>query len=184
MAMTNRNRLPLGLIAFVFASAFLSAPLPAQSLPGPQSPAECAVLSAVLDASGGPATSVNVASLTVPDIRFGTRGSVVRSAFARLSPPDSALIASYFTRNQTSEPLRADCFQTRRSVVLVAKEERDTSSQALVSLSNAGFSPEGNRAVVHRIYECGERCGYGDLFILENKAGRWSIESVIRTITF
>jgi hypothetical protein len=138
----------------------------------------------VVDSSAGPTATVYVANQTVGDIRYGRDGSVVRSAAARLSPPDSALIASYFTRNQTSEPLRADCFQTRRSVVLVAKEERDTSSQALVSLSNAGFSPEGNRAVVHRIYECGERCGYGDLFILENKAGRWSIESVIRTITF
>jgi len=38
--------------------------------------------------------------------------------------------------------------------------------------------------LVHRIYECGKRCGYGDLFILENEAGRWSIQSVIRTITF
>jgi len=58
-------------------------------------------------------------------------------------------------------------------------------SDAVVSLSQVGFSPDGTEALVHVAFSCGPRCGSTQLVLLSQSGENgWKVRRAVEGITF
>jgi hypothetical protein len=174
----------------------LAAPQPAiQQCP---SSVEYQVFSVVLDSlhSGSVRNSYMVFDSTLASIPFGS-SEIYDANLQQMDRLPPGLAQHFRQQNTRSCKLDASSFGASAPVHLVDAAERSGIREAteddlppslpageLVTFSRAGFTADGDHALVHTLYVCGGRCGGGKMIYLVRSHDAWMIRSVTKTMAF
>jgi|GEM_PF-2142261 len=164
--------------------------------------AEYALYSAVLDGIYGAADARAhlVADSTRGALRIGPdREDLIVSAMATITGLPGGLIADYEAANRDARLLGEQHFATglpthvlggsglRQLVAATMDVEgypEPLPARGHVTFSRAGFSGDGERAIVYVEYRCGGRCGSAQLVLLEHHGDRWQVQRTVPIMTF
>jgi len=145
---------------------------------------EYAVYSAVLDSLYGrgaarPRYVLSDSTVHVrPTMDAAQESAFVRRAFGPLlAAAAAAALPDFRVRSAERVALRAAGFRTRGSVELVSARDLGAvrGGTSHISLSRAGFDPDGGRALVYVSRVCGSLCGDGVYVLLERRGARWVV---------
>lgn len=108
-----------------------------------------------------------------------------------LSALPPALVADYLAANDTPQPLDAN-FDLTLPYTFINEPDRQQyvndwpafsaaypDAEGYLTFSAAGFSPDGNQALVYMSFLCGPLCGAGDLYLLTKESGSWQVQKTI-----
>lgn len=162
-----------------------------------------AVLDSLYDRTGQP--RLLIADRTMAPSRFGPGDTTGLDVFSNLVRElDPALILDFRDRNRLSasvNPTRLEESGLRMPVAPLSRAEFEDAdvdpntglykfdhhpgSDAVIRLSQVGFSPDGQRALVHVTFSCGPRCGSTRLVLLtRERHNGWRVSQVEEGITF
>jgi hypothetical protein len=146
-----------------------------------------------------------IADSTLPPPRFGPGDTTGLQVFGPLvAELDPALLADFHGQNARPGAVDVACLGAlglRVPAAGLSRAERDGAgvnpdtglysfgshpgSDAMVSLSQVGFSPDGTEALVHVAFNCGPRCGSTQLVLLARSGGNgWKVKRAAEGITF
>jgi hypothetical protein len=103
-----------------------------------------------------------------------------------------------FKKNNAQPSVLTDKFTVSTKVVLLPKNEIDRffdkgggwwpafykqypHSPGLITLSNVGFDPEMNQAILYIGYQCDGLCGAGHFVLMVKANGNWKVEKKVMT---
>ncbi len=159
-------------------------------------PDEYAVYSAFLDhccvdvakASGG---LYRLAALTDTTTRIlwtnfstGAERDLVAEAFERMELPQE-LVADFRRRNHEPRCLQRHAFQTHAPVVLMGEDPCPGTEGAVspppdeplvITVSQVGFTSNGQHALLLERFDCGPRCGSMNLVHMERREDKWVVQ--------
>lgn len=75
----------------------------------------------------------------------------------------------------TPQEFSADYFQTRSF-----KVNTKPCKIGIICFSKVFFNKQGDKGLLYYEFICGEKCGKGEILVIENKAGDWTIEKNLR----
>lgn len=124
----------------------------------------------------------------------GKRWDYIRAGLA----PVSQETIDDFKKNNAQPSVLSNKFTVPTKVVLVAKNEIDRffaegggwwpafyqqypDSPGLITLSNVGFNPEKNQAILYIGYQCDGLCGQGHYVLMVKANGNWKVEKRVMT---